>query len=38
VFDFRFKFHRWYEQIELLGRHVLPDLKATPAEASLDGP
>lgn len=36
VFDFRFKFHRWYEQIELLGRHVLPALKAQPVERSAD--
>lgn len=36
VFDFRFKFHRWYEQIELLGRHVLPALKAAPAAKSAD--
>jgi alkanesulfonate monooxygenase SsuD/methylene tetrahydromethanopterin reductase-like flavin-dependent oxidoreductase (luciferase family) len=34
VFDFRFKFHRWYEQIELLGRHVLPKLKGVAVEAS----
>lgn len=27
VFDFRFKFHKWYEQIDLLGRHVLPRLR-----------
>jgi len=27
VFDFRFKFDRWYEQIELLGTEVLPKLK-----------
>jgi len=27
VFDFRFKFDRWYEQIELLGSEVLPKLK-----------
>jgi probable F420-dependent oxidoreductase len=35
VFDFRFKFHRWYEQIELLGREVLPRLRSeeTAAEA-----
>lgn len=26
VFDFRFKFDRWYEQIELLGHEVLPKL------------
>jgi hypothetical protein len=34
VFDFRFKFHRWYEQIELLGKHVLPQLR--PAAAGVD--
>ncbi|MQA81418.1 MAG: LLM class flavin-dependent oxidoreductase [Streptosporangiales bacterium] len=28
VFDFRFKFAHWYEQIELLGREVLPKLRA----------
>ncbi len=28
VFDFRFKFDKWYEQIELLGSEVLPKLKA----------
>lgn len=27
VFDFRFKFHRWFEQIELLGTEVLPALR-----------
>jgi alkanesulfonate monooxygenase SsuD/methylene tetrahydromethanopterin reductase-like flavin-dependent oxidoreductase (luciferase family) len=27
VFDFRFKFDQWYEQIELLGTEVLPALK-----------
>ena len=27
VFDFRFKFDKWYEQIELLGSEVLPRLK-----------
>ncbi|HEX3336519.1 MAG TPA: LLM class flavin-dependent oxidoreductase [Jatrophihabitans sp.] len=27
VFDFRFKFDKWYEQIELLGTEVLPALK-----------
>lgn len=27
VFDFRFKFDKWYEQIELLGTEVLPKLK-----------
>jgi len=27
VFDFRFKFDKWYEQIELLGNEVLPHLK-----------
>lgn len=27
VFDFRFKFHQWYEQLELLGNEVLPKLK-----------
>ncbi len=28
VFDFRFKFDKWFEQIELLGEEVLPKLKA----------
>jgi len=27
VFDFRFKFDRWFEQIELLGTQVLPKLR-----------
>ncbi|MGH9106778.1 MAG: LLM class flavin-dependent oxidoreductase [Acidimicrobiales bacterium] len=27
VFDVRFKFDRWFEQIELLGSHVLPKLR-----------
>lgn len=27
VFDFRFKFDRWFEQIELLGSEVLPHLR-----------
>lgn len=27
VFDFRFKFDKWFEQIELLGTEVLPKLK-----------
>jgi alkanesulfonate monooxygenase SsuD/methylene tetrahydromethanopterin reductase-like flavin-dependent oxidoreductase (luciferase family) len=27
VFDFRFKFDRWFEQIELLGSEVLPKLR-----------
>ena len=27
VFDFRFKFEQWYEQIELLGAEVLPKLR-----------
>lgn len=27
VFDFRFKFDRWFEQIELLGKEVLPKLR-----------
>jgi len=27
VFDFRFKFDRWFEQIELLGHEVLPKLR-----------
>ena len=30
MFDFRFKFDRFFEQIELLGREVLPHLR-TPA-------
>ncbi|MHB2022628.1 MAG: LLM class flavin-dependent oxidoreductase [Mycobacteriales bacterium] len=28
VFDFRFKFDRWFDQIELLGGEVLPRLRA----------
>lgn len=28
VFDFRFKFDKWFEQIELLGKEVLPRLRA----------
>ncbi|MCU1615212.1 MAG: luciferase [Frankiales bacterium] len=28
VFDFRFKFDRWFEQIELLGSDVLPKLRS----------
>lgn len=28
VFDFRFKFHKWFEQIELLGTEVLPRVRA----------
>lgn len=28
VFDFRFKFDKWYEQIELLGQEVLPKLRS----------
>lgn len=27
IFDFRFKFDKWYEQIELIGKEVLPKLK-----------
>ncbi len=27
VFDFRFKFHKWFDQIELLGSEVLPRLR-----------
>ncbi|HEX6025224.1 MAG TPA: LLM class flavin-dependent oxidoreductase, partial [Solirubrobacter sp.] len=27
VFDFRFKFERFFEQIELLGKEVLPRLR-----------
>jgi alkanesulfonate monooxygenase SsuD/methylene tetrahydromethanopterin reductase-like flavin-dependent oxidoreductase (luciferase family) len=27
VFDFRFKFDRFFDQIELLGREVLPQLR-----------
>jgi alkanesulfonate monooxygenase SsuD/methylene tetrahydromethanopterin reductase-like flavin-dependent oxidoreductase (luciferase family) len=27
VFDFRFKFDKWYDQIELLGTEVLPKLR-----------
>ncbi len=29
VFDFRFKFDKWFEQIELLGTEVLPKLKSS---------
>lgn len=29
VFDFRFKFDKWFEQIELLGTEVLPRLKSS---------
>ncbi|HMJ36550.1 MAG TPA: LLM class flavin-dependent oxidoreductase [Baekduia sp.] len=32
VFDFRFKFDRFFEQIELLGKHVLPQLRGVTAE------
>jgi alkanesulfonate monooxygenase SsuD/methylene tetrahydromethanopterin reductase-like flavin-dependent oxidoreductase (luciferase family) len=32
VFDFRFKFDRFFEQIELLGTEVLPRLRKSPAE------
>jgi alkanesulfonate monooxygenase SsuD/methylene tetrahydromethanopterin reductase-like flavin-dependent oxidoreductase (luciferase family) len=28
VFDFRFKFDKWYDQIELLGSEVLPKLRS----------
>ncbi len=28
VFDFRFKFDKWYDQIELLGSEVLPQLRS----------
>jgi alkanesulfonate monooxygenase SsuD/methylene tetrahydromethanopterin reductase-like flavin-dependent oxidoreductase (luciferase family) len=28
VFDFRFKFDKWFDQIELLGSEVLPKLRA----------
>jgi alkanesulfonate monooxygenase SsuD/methylene tetrahydromethanopterin reductase-like flavin-dependent oxidoreductase (luciferase family) len=28
VFDFRFKFDKWYDQIELLGAEVLPKLRS----------
>lgn len=31
VFDFRFKFHQWYEQLELLGKEVLPKLQPAAA-------
>ncbi|MCU1489483.1 MAG: luciferase [Acidimicrobiaceae bacterium] len=33
VFDFRFKFERWFDQIELLGNEVLPKLRAQGARA-----
>jgi alkanesulfonate monooxygenase SsuD/methylene tetrahydromethanopterin reductase-like flavin-dependent oxidoreductase (luciferase family) len=32
VFDFRFKFDRWFDQIELLGGEVLPKLRASDEE------
>lgn len=35
VFDFRFKFDRWFEQIDLIGSEVLPRLR-TPAAVSND--
>jgi alkanesulfonate monooxygenase SsuD/methylene tetrahydromethanopterin reductase-like flavin-dependent oxidoreductase (luciferase family) len=31
VFDFRFKFDKWFDQIELLGSEVLPKLRADDA-------
>jgi alkanesulfonate monooxygenase SsuD/methylene tetrahydromethanopterin reductase-like flavin-dependent oxidoreductase (luciferase family) len=31
VFDFRFKFDRFFEQIDLLGKEVLPRLRKSPA-------
>lgn len=34
VFDFRFKFDRFFEQIELLGEEVLPRLRKSAAEVS----
>jgi alkanesulfonate monooxygenase SsuD/methylene tetrahydromethanopterin reductase-like flavin-dependent oxidoreductase (luciferase family) len=34
VFDFRFKFDRFFEQIDLLGREVLPRLRKAPAGAA----
>ena len=34
VFDFRFKFDQWYEQIELLGTEVLPKLRSFSPTAS----
>ena len=34
VFDFRFKFHKWFEQIELLGQQVLPKLRQPAAAAA----
>lgn len=37
VFDFRFKFHKWYEQIDLLGRHVLPSLRKAAVGGGSDG-
>ena len=33
VFDFRFKFDRWFEQIELLGSEVLPKMREQAAHA-----
>jgi alkanesulfonate monooxygenase SsuD/methylene tetrahydromethanopterin reductase-like flavin-dependent oxidoreductase (luciferase family) len=33
VFDFRFKFDRFFEQIEMLGKEVLPRLRKTEVTA-----
>lgn len=38
VFDFRFKFDRWFDQIELLGAEVLPKIPVTAATRSNPGP
>jgi alkanesulfonate monooxygenase SsuD/methylene tetrahydromethanopterin reductase-like flavin-dependent oxidoreductase (luciferase family) len=35
VFDFRFKFDRFFEQIELLGTEVLPKMREHAAEPAL---
>ena len=35
VFDFRFKFDRFFEQIELLGTEVLPKMREHAVEPAL---
>jgi hypothetical protein len=35
VFDFRFKFDRFFEQIDLLGREVLPKLRESRVEVEV---
>ena len=37
VFDFRFKFDRFFEQIELLGSEVLPKMREQAAQPALSG-